>query len=104
MKVVKDKLPESQKEFDNRMTKFEVREQQAECEVILAQTEANLKSLALVKAAMINRLEQLKTVEIVRLTKRQRSRRDVHNQEVRALKSLRGVMNDKAKKLGNEQK
>lgn len=100
MKVVKDETQE--KEFDNRMSKFEVEEQTAECVAILEQTKQNLVALKQVAQAMVERLEQLNNVEIVKMTKRQRSKRDVHNQEVKSLKMLKAVMDKKSIKLGNE--
>lgn len=90
------------KDFDLRMTQFEVDEQTSECNAILEQTNANLKALAQVKEAMIQRLEQLSNVEIVKLTRRQRNKRDAHNSEMKALQMLGGSMNVKAEKLGNE--
>lgn len=88
-------------EFDNRMTKLEVEEQRSECELIYKQTQANLRALIEVEGAMIDRLQFLKKVEIVKLTRREKLKRDNHNQELKALKVLKASMINKGTKLGN---
>lgn len=88
-------------EFDNRMTYQEVEEQESECELIYKQTQANLTALKDVENAMIDRLRFLGEVEIVKLTRREKLKRDNHNQELKALKALKASMINKGTKLGN---